>query len=280
MMKFIVALLCLFFCGSVSEAFTLDIPESRLVLSTIHRRSSLSFSANPFSSPPSPLSTETTTIPLVEESSIKFLGHGPKALVGPGVLLLAPPEEYHHLYRRAALFVYAMGTTPSGDVVIRAVLLDHSTPFTMGEMSPDIHGTLAHSLLWKGGATGDESVMLLHNHNGIGMMIGDDEEVGIHQGGLQQAIDLLENSSEDDDNEKYAFKFFFNYCEFTLEELQGMFRNVPANGQGWMSARVPPEVVLSQTWEKGDCWKFVRNICRKQQQQQQLEGHGGVEIVL
>ena len=70
------------------------------------------------------------------EKNIRFLGMGPHAIIRPGIVLIAPPNEYHHFYRQSAIFVYAMGEDESynNTHVIRGVIIDHPTPFTVSEM--------------------------------------------------------------------------------------------------------------------------------------------------
>ena len=67
---------------------------------------------------------------------MRFLGKGDRAIVRTGCVLVAPVHEYHHYYRKAAIFIHAMGEDDDkgGVYVVRGVILDHPTPFTVGEM--------------------------------------------------------------------------------------------------------------------------------------------------
>ena len=62
-------------------------------------------------------------------SDIEFLGSGEKAVVRPGVCIVAPPEEANHFLNDAAIFIYAMGEDEEERFVIRGVILDMPTPF-------------------------------------------------------------------------------------------------------------------------------------------------------
>lgn len=193
---------------------------------------------------------------------VRFLGKGANSVVRPGVVLLPPREEFNHYLRRAALFVYGMGLDEQDEDVIRAVVLDNPTPFTMGEMSPGgVVGALAHNLLWRGGNRGPDAAMLLHScetrdETSCARSIG---ASGIFEGGLQEAMDRCnEGLSENGD-----YKFFFNYCEFSPTELEGMLKEVGEDGDAWMSVEVPPQIVLSDLWNKGECWSFLRNTVKQ-----------------
>ena len=210
---------------------------------------------------------------------IRFLGKGPNAIIRPGTVLVAPKSEFHHFYRRAAIFIYAMGEDEDmedGTYVIRGAILDHPTPFTLGEMINDsallssqqeLSNTInsnnnnnknqpanpiASNLIYRGGDKGGDSVFMLHNQESIGNgeMIGTS---GIFQGGLRQAVELCATGQA----KAQDFKFFFNFCQFTEAELESMLDDDP-----WVAVEVPSEMVLSAEWDRGDCWKQLRNLLR------------------
>lgn len=183
--------------------------------------------------------------------SIRFLGRGPNAIVRPGVVLVAPAEEYHHFLRQAAVFIYAMGTDDNDDYIIRGVILDHPTAFTMGEMmETKTTGGVYENLIYRGGDTGGESAFCLHSVDSMGR-----DEIGsssIYQGGDPSQI---EDASK--------VKFFFNYMEFTEDELEDMLGIAHQDGDAWTSVEVPPEIVLDSGYDRGDAWSRIRNAVRE-----------------
>lgn len=188
----------------------------------------------------------------IQASSIRFLGKGANALVRPGVVLIAPEEEYNHYLMRAAIFVYAMGMDEYDEYVIRCVVLDNPTPFTMKEMA-GVGGRLHGNLLYRGGNVGGETAMMLHSVTEFGR-----EEIGtsgIFEGGLEQAQNA-------DDCPVENFKFFFNHCQFSPNELETMLEEIdPDTGDGWTSVEAPSDLVLEE-WDKNDCWRFLRNVVK------------------
>lgn len=218
----------------------------------------------------------------LDSNAIRFLGKGPNALVREGVVLIAPTEEYNHYLMRASIYVYAMGLDEYNEQVIRCVVLDNPTPFTMGEMTNRQNGSesssssssssplLEQNLLYRGGNLGGETAMMLHSVKELGR-----EEIGcsgIYQGGFEQALEWVADSSTAASTSTSSslslsraqqFKFFFNYCQFSPFELEGMLETVDGEtGDAWMSVEVPPEVVLAE-WDKNECWRYLRKVLRK-----------------
>ena len=158
-----------------------------------------------------------------ENSEIRFLGKGSNAIVRPGVVLLAPAEEFHHYLRESAVFIYAMGTDDNDDYVIRGAILDNATPFTIGEMMENkASGGVYESLIFRGGESGGQEAFCLHSVDSLGL-----EEIGtsrIYQGG---DLDKIEDPSK--------VKFFFNYMEFLEQELEDMLEIIQEDGDGWTS---------------------------------------------
>jgi putative AlgH/UPF0301 family transcriptional regulator len=193
-------------------------------------------------------------------SSIRFLGRGANAIVRPGVVLLAPADEFHHYLRKAAVFIYAMGMDEYDVYVVRGVIIDHPTAFTIGEMMDQPEGAknspIFSNQLYRGGERGGESAFILHSDEGIANT-GNLEMVGtsgIYQGGFEHAL------SSDFDSEKA--KFFFDYMEFTEQELENMLEDPQGDGDAWVSVEVPSEIVLSCDYARGDCWARLRNAIR------------------
>ena len=159
----------------------------------------------------------------IENSEIRFLGKGANAIVRPGVVLLAPAEEFHHYLREAAVFIYAMGTDDNDDYVIRGAILDNPTPFTIGEMmEKKSSGGVYENLIFRGGESGGQEAFCLHSVDSLGL-----EEIGtsrIYQGG---ELDKIEDPSK--------VKFFFNYMEFLEQELEDMLEIIQEDGDGWTS---------------------------------------------
>lgn len=196
-------------------------------------------------------------------SAIRFLGRGSNAIVRPGVVLLAPAEEFHHYLRQAAVFIYAMGVDEHDVYVVRGVIIDHPTAFTIGEMmdQPDDaakKSPIFSNHLFRGGDLGGESAFMLHSDDATAKtanleMVGTS---GIYQGGFEHAL-----SSSDFDTEKA--KFFFHYMEFTEQELDNMLEDPQDDGDAWVSVEVPPEIVMSCEYDRGDCWARLRNAVRE-----------------
>ena len=193
--------------------------------------------------------------------SIRFLGRGSNAIVRPGVVLLAPSEEYHHFLRKAAVFIYAMGEDDNDEYVIRGVIIDHPTAFTMGEMAEDSTNELKafNNILFRGGEFGGDSAFMLHSVDSLGKLTGSEAigNSGIYQGGLEFAL----ANNEPLDPEKV--KFFFNYMEFTENELENMLEAHQTESDGWVAVEVPPELVLSSDYDRGDAWARLRNAINK-----------------
>jgi len=204
------------------------------------------------------------------DSKIRFLGKGPNAIVRPGCVLIAPQDEYHHFYRQSAIFIYAMGQDDEGageesEYIIRGAIIDHPTPFTVGEMmeksaTPDSN-PLTMNLIYRGGDKGTDNIFMLHNQPkiGNGVQIGTS---GIYEGGWQAALDACASSNSNTEN----YKFFFNYCEFTESELESILSentNELYLEDDWISVELPPSMVLNCEWDRGDCWKQVRNAMRE-----------------
>lgn len=188
---------------------------------------------------------------------IRFLGKGPNAIVREGSVLVAPSHEYNHFLMRAAVFVFALGLNELNEYCVRGVIIDHPTPFTIGEMS-GVEGKLGENLLWRGGDMGNEAAILLHSCDETeGEMIG---MSGIYQGGLQDATKLVDSGKVTGD----GFKFFFNYIEFTESELDNLLKDVDSDGDAWASVEVNENVILSSEYGRGECWSMLRNKLRDQ----------------
>lgn len=222
---------------------------------------------------------------------LRFLGKGERAVVRPGVVLVAPNHEYNHFLMRSAVFIHAIGLNEYNEHVTRGVIIDHPTAFTMGEMGGgSVYGNLAHSILFQGGDAGNDSVMLLHSEgsghdvmdlDGIGD-VGDETSQGqvqgqgqgqgqgqntkvncgkmigtsgIYEGGLYHAMDLVDGGILDPER----FKFFFNYVEFSDAELESMLTATDSEGDAWASMEVPTNIILDNDFVRGECWSYLRN---------------------
>lgn len=199
-------------------------------------------------------------------SKIRYLGSGNDAIIRPGVVLVAPKHEYDHFLMKSAVFIYAIGLDENEDMVIRGVIIDHPTAFTITEMSPNVMGSLSNNLLYRGGRSGSDSAMLLHSAGGAdghvkstGEMIGSS---GIYEGGIVSAMEAADAGLAKPDQ----FKFFFNYMQFREKELDDMFQGVLDDDgklDDWVSLEVPPEYVLDSDLERGEMWSRLRNIIRE-----------------
>jgi len=183
-------------------------------------------------------------------SGIRFLGKGSDAIVRPGVVLLAPAEEFHHYLRQSALFIYSMGIDDDDEYVIRGVIIDNPTPFSIGEMMEETaSGGIFENLIYRGGESGgQEAVFCLHSVDELEL-----EEIGssrVYQGGDLEKLDEHNPSKT---------KFFFNYMEFLEQELEDMLAIIHEDGDGWKSVEVPPEMVLNSDYDKSEAWSKLRN---------------------
>jgi hypothetical protein len=203
------------------------------------------------------------------------LGKGTQAIVKIGCVLVAPSYEFNHYYRQSAIFIYGMGTSTrdqSGDYLIRGVILDHCTPFTVGEMmSQDpalANNPLGENLLFRGGDKGGEDVVLLHSHADLGQSsIGEgDDASGIYQGGWDDVLKACSESKID----PQSCKVFFNYVEFTEQELDNMLEDAE-DGDAWMSLQVDPSLILEQWPNRGDAWARLRNYVSQSKLNNRLE---------
>lgn len=209
---------------------------------------------------------------------IVYRGKGAQAVVRPGSILVAPMYEFHHFYRQAAIFIYGMGyededpnTTNKEKYIIRGVILDHPTPFTVGEMlaksetdNDTNENPLYQNLIYRGGDKGGDGIMILHAHKEFGETVRDHDDdddsmatVSFSHGGWDAALQYAATKGTADVGDE--FKFFFNFCEFTEEELEQML-DEEEDGDGWMSVEAyDPELVLSSEWDRGELWKRLRN---------------------
>jgi hypothetical protein len=225
-------------------------------------------------------------------NKIRYLGSGLNATVREGVVLLSPVEEYHHFLRQAAVFIYAMGYNENAyydddEFVIRGVIIDHPTPFTMKEMmitpiNQDDQATSSTSVtdssvntttttttsvydnfIFRGGDTGGESAFCLHSVQGLTK-----NEIGtsgIFQGGdIANAFSNNNNNNNNNStNNTNQVKFFFNYMEFTEQEMEDMLNVTHQDGDGWTAVEVPPDLVLSSNYSRGEAWARLRNAVRE-----------------
>lgn len=195
-------------------------------------------------------------------NEVRFLGRGPEARVRPGCVLVAPTHEFHHYYRQSAIFIHAMGEDDDGEYVIRGVILDHPTPFTLKEMMDQNEhlqeNPLGMNLLHRGGDKGGATdVILLHDQQGIGQVgIG---ESGVYTGGWDAAIVSCASGLTKPDR----FKLFFGYCEFTEQEIEDLLDS-EEDGDAWVSVEVDPDFVLSAEYDRGDAWAKLRNSVAQQ----------------
>jgi putative AlgH/UPF0301 family transcriptional regulator len=196
-------------------------------------------------------------------NNVRFLGKGESAIVRPGVVLLAPKDEYHHFYRNAAIFIFAMGEDDNDEYVIRGVIIDHPTPFTLSEMmegeitNQASNNPLRDNLIFRGGDTGGEGVIVLHNQNNIGYQ----HEIGtsgIYQGGWDDAVQACANGRANASD----FKVFFNYCEFTEAQIESLLQtdyNEESGGDAWCAVEVDNQIILREEFDRGDGWSLLRN---------------------
>jgi len=185
---------------------------------------------------------------------VTYLGKAENALIRPGVVLIAPSHEYNHYLKKAAVFVYAVGLDVYGDRAIRGVVLDHPTVFTMGEMAPgSVRGSLASNLLFQGGDTGNDKVLMMHDAGAVGK----GREIGtsgIYEGGLGDATRDVDDGVLEPDR----FKFFFNYVEFSDVVLNNMLSQIDGDGDAWISAEIPVDLILDSDLNKSEAWRGLR----------------------
>lgn len=192
---------------------------------------------------------------------IRFLGSGEDAIVRPGVVLVAPKHEYDHFLRKSAVFVYAIGLDENESTIIRGVVLDHPTAFTIGEMSPNVMGRVSENQLFRGGYDGSDTAMLLHSVGGHTGPVGSEAMIGssgIYEGGIVSVMESVDAGVVQPDQ----CKFFFNYMQFTDKEVDDMFAGAE-DGDEWVSVEIPPEYVLDSDYYRGQLWSKLRNNIRE-----------------
>jgi hypothetical protein len=194
--------------------------------------------------------------------AVRFLGKASDAIVRPGVVLVAPSQEFSTYLRESAVFVYAMGYDEKLEAdVINGVVIDYPTAFTIGEMSEAVNDKkrLAENRIYRGGSQGGDSVMMLHSFFvGGGYPKEEIGASGIYEGGLQAAVEACDDGRANPDQ----FKFFFNYMRFGVKELEDMLED-EEDGDAWISLQVPAEMVLRGDWGRGECWRQLRNAVRQ-----------------
>jgi hypothetical protein len=239
------------------------------------------------------------------KDTVTYLGKGKDAIVRLGSVLLAPQEEFHHFLRQAAVFIYAMGYDQHDVYVIRGVIIDHPTPFTMKEsLPPELQSdssmaveALLEKPIYRGGDVGPaETAIMFHSNLALAQaakneMIGSS---GIYQGGLEYTLandgkiilpdnddDVGSSSSSSSTQQplpqlQYVdanqFKFFFNFMEFTEQELENMLEDPQDDGDAWVSLEIPPEIILNSQWSRGEAWAKLRNTVRSMAERGEIQG--------
>jgi len=201
-----------------------------------------------------------------------FLGVGPSSPLREGTLLVSPSDEYDHFLMHSVLFVFEIGYDEVYDkTLVRAVIVDHPTAFTVGEMLDSAGGGgaslggLTNNPLYRGGDNGGNAVILLHSVPGLdgSVSIDDNGKASLlHTGGISAAAIAVDDSTVD----ASRFKFFFNYVEIPIGEIQGMLDAPLGEGDdeaadGWMVlGDVPPEIVLDGSYGRGQAWRKLRKM--------------------
>lgn len=141
--------------------------------------------------------------------------------VAPGSVLIAQPDQYDHFYHEAVMLVLEHGEGGS-----RGVLLNRETPFTMGELTPNMD-CFAESPVYRGGNAGSDTVLMLHARSDLrgAKPVG---ESGLYLGGLKHAQELVSSGGAD----ASAFKFFFNSEIWAPSELEKQIKQ-----QVWWSTQ-------------------------------------------
>ena len=189
---------------------------------------------------------------------IRYLGKGERAIIRPGVVMVAPAHESSHFLMKSAVFVYAMGLDAYGEHVTRGVIIDHPTAFTMGEMGGgSVVGTLGNNILFRGGDAGNDSALMLHSN---GKIVAKDTaepigNSGLYEGGLSAAMEAADEGEIDPE----SCKFFFNYVQFTDNEIENILQMEDTVGDAWCSCEVPPDFVLNCEYGRGEAWGYLRN---------------------
>ena len=109
------------------------------------------------------------------------------------------------------------------------------------------------NLIYRGGDRGSDNVFMLHNQRSVGEGI-EIGTSGIYQGGLQDALEACHKGTAKAED----FKFFFNFCQFTEDELESMLDDDP-----WIAVEVPSDYILNAEYDRGDCWKQLRNALHR-----------------
>lgn len=194
---------------------------------------------------------------------VRYLGSGEDAIIRPGVVLVAPEHEYDHFLMKSAVFVYAIGLDEDENTLIRGVVLDHPTAFSIGEMSPNVMGRVAENVLFRGGYSGSDTAMLLHSAGGPDGPVAAGHRIGtseIFEGGIVSAMEAVDAGAV----APVRCKFFFNHMQFTVKELDGMFAATDSEGDQWVSLEIPPEDVLDSDYDRGELWRKLRRTVQRE----------------
>jgi len=149
---------------------------------------------------------------------------------GQGCVLVASPNEYSHLFMKAAIFIYNHNSEGT-----QGVIVDRPTAFTMGETAPSI-GVFEGNTLYMGGEDGGDLAIMFHKYtlNGSSKYIGG----GVYTGGLREAKEMVTERKA----HPLDFKFVFNNIEWGVGQVENEIK------QGkWRVVTVPPDLILKQT---------------------------------
>ena len=158
--------------------------------------------------------------------------------------------------------MYAIGLDDDERTIIRGVILDHPSAFTIGEMSPNVMGSLSENQLFRGGYDGSDTAMILHSAGGPDGPVKSDTMIGtsgLFEGGIVSAMESVDAGVIDPD----LCKFFFNYMQFTEQEVDNMFAGQGDDGDSWVSLEIPPEYVLNSDYNRSELWYRLRNNIRE-----------------
>jgi len=215
-------------------------------------------------------STPSSTMLRSSSNPITFLGKSSNNPLQPGTIITSPLYESSHWLKKCSIFLYSI--TKHYEFVLKGVILDYPTAFTIGEMSNSIPGVLSGNILLNGGDVGSDKVIVLHPYDTKYIMqdnklydndstvckgsyrIGDSN---IYMGGLHDLTILAEKKLIDSEK----CQFVFNYVEFTEKQVKEIImKEVKGDDDGWMSFNVRDvNLVLKQDLKRGDIWKKLRS---------------------
>lgn len=163
---------------------------------------------------------------------------------GTGCVLLSKFGEFDHVLRNSAILVYEHNYRGTVGLV-----LGKTSPFTMGEMAPNM-GVFAPNALYRGGSEGSDTAVMVHKYDleGSCKSLGK----GLFVGGLKEAKQLVDSMKANPKD----FNFVFNNVQWAPGVLESEI-----SAERWDVCEVSPDLLLSFNLHRDHdlLWKSLHN---------------------